>query len=193
MAQDILVLQEKLHEKHSKNTWTRCTSIVRWGIVPWRESKSGSAHGRGGFDLTLGCGGPGRGRVRVRAEGGRGNRGSPQVNMNSDAEEHACTTQGPFATCGGTLHACVCHMREVHTCLGVPNAVSDHVVEADEQVWRDRGLQACEECLRWWQRGSACWLLSDQRLCYCRCRALHVNAAGWRRVQVSSGSLVGDV
>jgi hypothetical protein len=54
--------------------------------------------------------------------------------MNSDAEEHACTAQGPFATHGSTLHACICHMHEVHVCLGVLNAVSDHVAEADEQV-----------------------------------------------------------
>jgi hypothetical protein len=118
--------------------------------MPWQESKSRSVHGRGGFDLTLSWGGPGRGRARVRAEGGGGNRGGPRVDANGDAEEHAHTMQRPFATCGGTLHACVCHVREVHACLGVPNAVSDHVVEADEQVWRDRGLQACEERLRRW-------------------------------------------
>ena len=73
----------------------------------------------------------------MRVEGGRDNRGSPQVDVNGDAEEHAHTAQGPFATRGGTLHACVCRVCEVHACLGVPNAVSDHVIEADEQVWRD--------------------------------------------------------
>ena len=70
----------------------------------------------------------------MRAEGGGGNRGGPWVDTNGDAEEHARTTQGPFATRGGALHACMCRMREVHACLGVLNAVSDYVTEADKQV-----------------------------------------------------------
>lgn len=32
----------KLRAKHSKNTWTRCTSIVGWGMFTWRESNSGN-------------------------------------------------------------------------------------------------------------------------------------------------------
>ncbi len=79
--------------------------------------------------------------------GGRGSRGGLRVDAHGVAEEHARAAQELFATRGSALHVCLCLVREVHACLGVLNAASDHVAEAGEQVWRDRGLQACEERL----------------------------------------------
>ena len=76
----------------------------------------------------------------MRAGGGRGSRGGLRVDTLGVVEEHAHTMQELFAMRGSTLHACLCHMHEVHACLGVLNTVSDHVMETGEQVWRDQGL-----------------------------------------------------
>ena len=57
--------------------------------------------------------------------------------MHSVAEKHTRTVQELFATCSSTLHVCLCHVREVHACLGDLDAVRDRVVEAGEQVWRE--------------------------------------------------------
>jgi hypothetical protein len=99
----------------------RCVAGVKDGL-----------HGRGGFDLALG-----RGRARVRAGGGRGSRGGLWVRRDDAhgvTEEHARAAQELFATRSGAPHACLCRVREVHACLGVPDAVRDRVAEAGEQV-----------------------------------------------------------
>lgn len=88
-----------------------------------------------------------------RRAGVRGGGGSclriRRDDAHSVAEKHARATQELFAPRGGTLHARLRRVREVHARLGVPHAVwdRDRVTDGGEQIWWKRGLQAREECL----------------------------------------------
>ena len=142
-----------------------CAQHVQQGAVECCRCEIDGLHGRGGFDLAHSCGGRGqgsmrvrarggggrgRGSTRVRARGGRGSRGGLWVwgdDVHGIVDRHARAAQDLFATHGSALHACLCHMREVHAHLGDPDAVRDCILEAGEQVWRKTDGATPPQCI----------------------------------------------
>ena len=88
------------------------------------------------------CGGRPGGRGR-----GRGGGLVWRDNAHGVAQEHTCAAEQFFAARRGALHASLCDLRELAAGLCVPHAVGDRLAEAGEEVWREGGLQASEECL----------------------------------------------